>query len=64
MWCAYCGYANGLMAYAVVIAGKTEKYWCGIKHKKYQNFHEPAHHKDFTEYGDEESYRKKYSSDK
>lgn len=30
--CMYCGYANGLAAYMVKIAGDTEKYWCGIKH--------------------------------
>jgi hypothetical protein len=56
--CAYCGYANGLMHYASVIAGETEKYWCGIKHQKDPNFIPPEHHKDFLEYGDEESYNK------
>jgi hypothetical protein len=56
--CAYCGYANGLMHYATVIAGETEKYWCGIKHAKNPNFIPPEHHKDFIEYGDEKAYRK------
>ncbi len=56
--CMYCGYANGLMHYGTVIAGETEKYWCGIKHKPDVNFHEPAHHKDFIEYGDEAAYKK------
>ena len=56
--CAYCGYANGLVSYAREIAGQTEIYWCGIKHQKRKNFHEPAHHKDFMEYGDEEAYKK------
>lgn len=31
--CTYCGYANGLLAYGVKIAGETEKYWCAIKHE-------------------------------
>lgn len=30
--CAYCGYANGLIAYAREIASRTEQYWCPIKH--------------------------------
>ena len=57
IYCAYCGYANGLMHYASIIAGETEKYWCGIKHGKDPNFTPPEHHKDFLEYGDEKGYR-------
>ena len=30
--CAYCSYANGLLAYAVEVAGRTEQHWCPIKH--------------------------------
>lgn len=56
--CMYCGYANGLVHYATVIAGITEKYWCGIKHAPDENFIPPAHHQDFLEYGDEEGYKK------
>lgn len=55
--CIYCGYANGLINYARVIAGETEKYWCGIKHQADGHFIEPEHHKDFMEYGDEAAYR-------
>ncbi len=56
--CAYCGYGNGWVHYASEILARTEKYWCGIKHAKYKNFNEPAHHKDFLEYGDEKGYKK------
>jgi len=56
--CMYCGYVNGLLHYASAIAGETEKYWCGIKHKADADFQEPAHHKGFIAYGDEEAYRK------
>ena len=56
--CVYCGYANGLTAYFVEIAGDTEHYWCGIKHKKSTNFKEPKHHKKFLEYGDDKRYKK------
>jgi hypothetical protein len=55
--CAYCGYANGLMHYSSIIAGETEKYWCGIKHEKDPNFIPPEHHKNFIEYGDEKAYK-------
>lgn len=57
--CAYCGYANGLTNYAYVIAGETEKYWCGIKHAKQEGFHEPLHHKGFLEYGDKKGFEEK-----
>src|SRR3989344_5807123 len=60
--CAYCGYANGLMHYASKIAGGTEKYWCGIKHKKSKDFIPPDHHKDFLEYGDEKEFNKKFGN--
>ena len=58
--CAYCGYANGLLNYSAAIAGATEKYWCGIKHKKYNGFKEPKHHKNFLKYGDKKSFEKKF----
>lgn len=60
--CAYCGYANGLANYWTVIAGKTEKYWCGIMHKKYPGFKVPKHHKNFVKYGDEKAFRKRYNN--
>ncbi|MFH0927941.1 MAG: hypothetical protein V1821_00535 [bacterium] len=55
--CAYCGYANGLLRYACVIAQETEKYWCGIKHKEHPDHISPEHHKEFLPFGDEEAYR-------
>jgi hypothetical protein len=57
VWCMYCGYANGVAAYSVKIAGDSEKYWCGIKHKPSSGFIQPAHHKDFLEYGNEKAYK-------
>jgi len=56
-WCTYCGYANGVTAYSVKIAGDTEAYWCGVKHKPVEGYVEPKHHKDFLEYGDEKAYQ-------
>lgn len=54
--CLYCGYANGLLAYAKVVAGRTEQYWCPIKHA--QRVHAPhTRYSRFLEYGDAENYR-------
>ena len=60
--CMYCGYANGVLSYAVKITGDTEKYWCAIKHKKDDNFVEPPHQKDFVEFGDETEFVSRYEN--
>lgn len=54
--CTYCGYANGLIMYAMRIAGETERYWCGIKHKEDTTFTPPPHHHFFLPYGDEKTF--------
>lgn len=55
--CVYCGYANGVFAYAREIAARTEQYWCPIRHaKRVQSPH--AHYRDFVDYGDAEAYQK------
>lgn len=54
--CVYCAYANGVIAYAREIAGRTEKYWCPIKHAlKVRDPH--AHYLEFLDYGDADGYR-------
>jgi hypothetical protein len=54
--CFYCGYANGLIAYAREIAARTEQYFCPIKHaRRIVATHD--RYPDFFEYGDAESYR-------
>jgi len=55
--CMYCGYANGFAAYMVRIAGDTEKYWCGIKHKEGERFISQPHQKDFLPYNDEQAFK-------
>jgi hypothetical protein len=54
--CAYCSYANGLMAYVREIAGRTEQYWCPIKHARRAI---AAHelYRNFADYGDADAYR-------
>lgn len=58
--CTYCGYVNGLLNYSSAIAGKSEEYWCGIKHKKTKKFNEPKHHKEFLRYDDKKEFYKRY----
>ena len=54
--CAYCAYANGLIAYAREITSLTEQYWCPIKHaRRVIAAHE--RYRNFVDYGDAESYR-------
>ncbi len=58
--CMYCGYANGLLSYALEIGSKTEEYWCPIKHaKKPRDPH--SRYPSFLEYGDAEGYKNKLS---
>ena len=55
--CWYCEYVNGLIAYVQEIAGRTEQYWCPIKHAmRLRTMHSRYQH--FLDYGDAEGYRK------
>ena len=56
--CLYCSYFNGLMLYASAIAGRTELYFCPIKHAK-KVVAQHAYYDEFLSYGDEEEYQKK-----
>ena len=54
--CAYCSYANGVIAYAREIAARTEQYWCPLKHaRKLLGAHGRYPH--FAEFGDGERFR-------
>ena len=55
--CAYCSYANGLIAYVRETAGRTEQYWCPIKHARRVIGAHPGY-STFADYGDAEEYRK------
>ena len=53
--CAYCSYGNGLIAYVREIAGRTEQYWCPIKHaSRILGTH--SRYRRFLDYGDAQSY--------
>jgi len=55
--CAFCGYANGLLAYSREIAGRTEEYWCPVKHAR-RTKGQHRRYFNFAEFGDAEGYRK------
>jgi hypothetical protein len=54
--CAYCSYANGLIAYAREIIARTEQYWCPIKHAR-RVIGTHARYALFDDYGDGENYQ-------
>ncbi len=56
--CIYCGYANGVFAYAREITGRTETYWCPIKHGKRTRDAHP-YYEDFAAYGDAPGYKRR-----
>ena len=54
--CTYCAYASGLTRYVMEIAGRTEQYWCPIKHaRRVLEAHSRYEH--FVDFGDAEAYR-------
>ena len=60
-WCGYCGYINGWLHYASVIAGKTESYFCSITHLEARGYVPSEHEKSFAKYGDEAALRRRYA---
>ena len=56
--CVFCGYGNGVFAYVREIAGRTEQYWCPIRHaRRVRAPH--AHYREFVDYGDAEGYHRR-----
>lgn len=54
--CAYCSYANGLLGYIREIGGRSEAYWCPIKHaRRVIGAHEQ--YTEFVDYGDADAFR-------
>lgn len=56
--CVFCGYANGVFAYVREVAGRTELYWCPIRHAHRVKSPHQQYHK-FLDYGDAEGYRRR-----
>lgn len=53
--CTYCAYANGLLAYCVEVAARTEQYFCPIKHA-HRILGAHSRYERFLEYGDPADY--------
>ena len=59
--CIYCSYFNGVMQFAVEVAGRTEKYWCPIKHARKKSWgHDWEEY--FADYGDAEGFKETFCS--
>ncbi len=54
--CAYCSYANGIIAFTREIAARTEQYWCPIKHAR-RVIGTHGRYVAFDDYGDGEGYQ-------
>ncbi len=56
--CVYCSYVNCLIAYSQEIGGRTERFWCPIKHaRKVKGSH--SQYSKFVDYLDAEEFRRK-----
>lgn len=54
--CAYCSYANGVIAFAREVAARTEVYWCPIKHARRVLGPHPYYQK-FADFGDADGFQ-------
>jgi hypothetical protein len=56
--CTYCAYANGVIAFVRDVAGRTEQFWCPVKHAiRVRGVHE--RYRDFLDFGDADGFVKK-----
>jgi hypothetical protein len=60
--CMYCGYVNGWLHYASVIAGRTENYFCAVAHLEDRGYVQSEHEKSFAKYGDEAALKRRYAN--
>jgi hypothetical protein len=60
--CMYCGYSNGVLRYLKEVAGRTEKYWCGVMHEGRPGFKtQPDQvYQDFARFDDKKDCTEKY----
>lgn len=60
--CLYCSYVNGLFAYSVEVAGRTERYWCPIKAAHKPKFHH-GWYSEFADFGNPEEWKEKFNNE-
>ena len=53
--CLYCGYGNGVIAYAREIIARTEQFWCPIKHAR-RTHGAHARTSKFVDFGDADAW--------
>ena len=59
--CLFCAYFNGLIGYVGEVAGRTEQYWCPIKHAaRVKSQH--SRYDRFTEFGDSDQFRANFKT--
>lgn len=56
--CLYCSYVNGLFAYCVEIAARTERFWCPIKAASKPRFTH-TWYQEFADYGNAKEWKEK-----
>lgn len=61
MNCAYCSYGSGVAAYFREVIGRTEQYWCPIKHAR-RALHAHPYYRGFTDFGDAEAFRRELNN--
>lgn len=54
--CFYCSYFSGLLGYTMEIVGRTEQFWCPIRHARKLRVHHEHYYK-FVPYGNGARYR-------
>jgi hypothetical protein len=59
--CAYCSYATGLASFVKEVIGRTEQYWCPIKHAR-RILQAHPHYSGFVDFGDAQAYREQLRS--
>lgn len=55
--CVYCSYGTGVAVYLRETIGRTEQYWCPIKHARRALHAHPYYH-GFTDFGDAETFHR------
>lgn len=59
--CFYCSYFSGLLNYTMEIVGRTEQFWCPIRHARKLRFTH-THYTKFVRYGDGKRYREELAN--
>ena len=56
--CVYCGYSNQLIEYVREVVGRTEQYWCPVKHAR-RTLDPHRRTQRFLDYGDAQAHHRR-----